>query len=98
VKNYYVYIGAILRKTIEEMEVKMEIKFNRKTESTVERFIYRYHLTGFLLKDCRNDNPNYLIQHRANHIVTCSNHIVTRSNDFAMCHYDNLQHYKVIQI
>jgi hypothetical protein len=32
------------------MEAKMEIKFNRKNESTVERFIYRYRLTGFLLK------------------------------------------------
>jgi hypothetical protein len=56
------------------MEAKMEIKFNRKNESTVERFIYRYRLTGFLLKlvpaslkqgDCRNDNPTRLIQHRA---------------------------------
>jgi hypothetical protein len=56
------------------MEVKMEIKFNRKNESSVERFIYRYRLTGFLLElvpaslkqgDCRNDNPTYLIQHKA---------------------------------
>jgi hypothetical protein len=29
------------------MEAKMEIKFNRKNESTVERFIYKYRLTGF---------------------------------------------------
>jgi hypothetical protein len=46
-----------------EMEAKMENKFNRKNESTVERFIYRYRLTGFLLKDCRNDDPTHLIQH-----------------------------------
>jgi hypothetical protein len=43
----------------------MEIKFNRKNESTVERFIYRYRLTGFLLKDCRNDNLTHLIQYMA---------------------------------
>jgi alpha-glucosidase (family GH31 glycosyl hydrolase) len=47
------------------MEAKMEIKFNRKNESTVERFIYRYRLPGFLLQDCRNDNPAHLIQHNA---------------------------------
>jgi hypothetical protein len=47
------------------MEAEMEIKFNRKNESTVERFIYRYRLTGFLLTACRNDNLNYLIQHWA---------------------------------
>jgi hypothetical protein len=52
------------------MEEKMEIKFNRKTESTMERFINRYRMTGFLLEDCRNDNPAHLIQHRAPFIVT----------------------------
>jgi hypothetical protein len=50
----------------------MEIKFDGKNESTVERFIYRYRLPGFLLKlipvslkqgACRNDNPTHLIQH-----------------------------------
>jgi hypothetical protein len=50
------------------MEAKIEIKFNIKIESTVEKFIYNYRLTGFLLKDCRNDNAAHLIQYRAHFI------------------------------
>jgi hypothetical protein len=42
-------IPAIFKRESRE-KIRIEIKFNRKNESTVERFIYRYRLTGFLLE------------------------------------------------